>query len=316
MGIKTSKLVLVSVIIPTYNSSKTIERTLDSVFEQDYVNIEVIVVNDGSVDNTEDVLKKYKNRITYFKQANSGVSAARNLGFEKSKGNYIQYLDADDLLEKNKITLQVNALIANNADVAYGDWVRFTESDFSFKELEIVKREMSKRPEIELITDFWVPLAALLYTRKIAMKIGAWNTKLPVIQDARYALDAAIHKAKFVYTPGVMGYYRMHESGSLSTKNRLNFMVDCLENAKQVDRLWRGDYAIDIEKKSAIINVLRFCVNEFSKLSKQKHKEAIDLILDIDKNYIPENSKGLRAMSKILGYRTAEAIAYYKRRIS
>ena len=110
---------------------------------------------------------------------------------------------------------------------AYGDWMRFTENDFVYKELEMVEREMTLRPEIELITDFWTPLAALLYTRTIANKIGGWNTALPVIQDARYALDAAIHQAKFIYTPGVMGYYRVHETGSLSTRNRFNFMNDC-----------------------------------------------------------------------------------------
>lgn len=305
-----------SIIIPAYNSAKTIVRTLESVFSQDYEHLEVIVINDGSTDNTEEVVKAYSDKIIYISQKNSGVSVARNLGFEKSTGEYIQYLDADDLLAEGKISKQIQAIEENDADVAYGDWMRFTENDFVYKELEIVEREMSLRPEIELITDFWTPLAALLYTRRIADKIGGWNTSLPVIQDARYALDAAIHQAKFIYTPGVMGYYRVHETGSLSTRNRFNFMNDCLENAKQIDAIWRKEYFTDLEKKKAIINVLRFCVNEFSILGKKKHKQAVNLILEIDKNYIPENSKLLRMMSKILGYRTAETIAYYKRKLN
>ncbi len=307
---------LVSVIIPAYNSAKTIERTLESVFNQDYPSIEIIVVNDGSTDNTELVLKKYENKIKYFYQDNAGVSVARNLGLEKSSGDYIQYLDADDLLAKGKLTKQIQALTDAHADVAYGDWIKFTEADIVYKELEIVEREMSLRPEIELITDFWIPLAALLYSRKVTKLIGNWNTTLPVIQDARYALDAALHNAKFIYTPGIMGYYRVHEAGSLSTRNRFNFMNDCFENAKQIDAIWRNDYPLDTEKKNAIINVLRFCVNEFSVLDKNKHEEAVNLILDIDNKYIPENSKGLRAISKLFGYRTAEKIAYYKRKLS
>lgn len=305
-----------SIVIPAYNSAKTIERTLESVFVQDYPNLEIIVVNDGSTDNTEQVLKKYSDKINYYYQTNAGVSIARNLGFEKSTGEYIQYLDADDLLAEGKISKQIQAIEENEADVAYGDWMRFTENDFVYKELEMVEREMNLRPEIELITDFWTPLAALLYTRTIANKIGGWNTALPVIQDARYALDAAIHQAKFIYTPGVMGYYRVHETGSLSTRNRFNFMNDCLENAKQIDAIWRKEYSTDLEKKKAIINVLRFCVNEFSILDKSKHKEAVSLILDIDSKFIPENSKLLRTMSKLLGYRTAETIAYFKRKLS
>lgn len=307
---------LVSVIIPAYNSAKTIEKTLQSVFDQDYASMEIIVVNDGSTDNTEQVLSKYYDRIEYIHQANSGVSVARNTGYSAAKGEYIQYLDADDLLAKGKLSIQIEALKNTNADVAYGDWIKFTETEQAFKELEIVNRELQGRAEIELFTDFWVPLAALLYKRTITEKIGTWNTKLPIIQDARYALDAALNKAIFIYTPGVMAYYRAHDSGSLSTKNKLAFMLDCFENAKQIDALWRKDYKIDTEKKNAVIQVLRFCVNEFSIHDNNEHKEAIDYILEIEPNYIPENSKGMSAMSKLIGYRNAERIASIKRKLS
>jgi glycosyltransferase involved in cell wall biosynthesis len=307
---------LVSVIIPAYNAAKTIEKTIQSVLDQDYPSIEIIVVNDGSTDTTEDILKKYSSKIRYLYQANAGVSTARNNAYSHAKGAYIQYLDADDLLAPSKITTQVKLLEEQNADVAYGDWVKFTETEHVYKELELVSREMQAREEIELFTDFWVPLAALLYKRSITDKIGNWNTKLPIIQDARYALDAALHKAKFLYTPGVMAYYRVHDSGSLSTKNKLAFMLDCFENAKQIYSLWQADIEKDVEKKNALIKVLRFCVNEFSILDKLKHGEAIDCILKIEPNYIPDGSKGLRTMSKLFGYRNAERLASIKRRIS
>lgn len=316
MGIEKSGLALVSIVIPVYNSSKTIEKTLESVLSQDYQNLEIIIVNDGSTDNTEEILKKYENKIKYLYQKNSGVSFARNLGFSKSVGKYIQYLDSDDLLARGKISTQVKALENCNADVAYGDWVKFKEMDFNFIELETIIRQFTKKPEIELLTDFWVPLSALLYSRKIANKIGGWNTTLPIIQDARYALDAAINNAKFVYTPGVMGYYRVNNSDSLSTSNKFKFINDCFENVKQVDEIWRNDYLVDQDKKNAIINVLRFCINEFSKLDKYKFNEAVNLVLEIDKNYIPQNSASLRLLSQMLGYKLAEKIAYYKRKLS
>lgn len=306
---------LVSVIIPAYNSEKTIRKTLQSVFDQDYHLIEIIVVNDGSTDSTEQILKEYSDRIIYIYQANAGVSVARNTGYRVAKGEFIQYLDADDLLAKGKIKIQIEALKSNNADVAYGDWIKFTETEYAFKELEIISREIQGRAEIELLTDFWVPLAGLLYKRTITEKIGTWNLKLPIIQDARYALDAAIHQAKFIYTPGVMGYYRVHESGSVSTKSKYEFMMDCFENAKQVHLLWRDSYEVDVEKKNAIIRVLRFCINEFSKLDKNKYKEAVELVLQIAPDYLPDNKGFLRTMSKLIGYKAAEQIAYYKRKL-
>lgn len=306
---------LVSVIIPAYNSEKTIAKTIQSVLNQDYSPIEIIVVNDGSLDYTEKIVKEFK-EVKYISQKNSGVSVARNNGLSHANGEFIQYLDADDLLAEGKLRLQVSALQNNNADVAYGDWKKFIEEDSIFKELELVKRSMDKRPEIELITDFWIPLAALLYSRKIVDKIGGWNLNLPIIQDARYALDAARHGAKFIYTEGVMAYYRAHTSGSLSTKSRISFMTDCLNNAIEIDLDWRKSYHQDIEKKEAIISVLRFCVNEFSGIDKSLHKKAVDKILEIDPNYIPKGSKGLIALSKLFGYRNAERLAYYKRKLN
>lgn len=307
---------LVSVIIPAYNASKTIEKTLQSVFDQDYANIEIIVVDDGSTDDTKTILKKYEDKITYIHQQNAGVSAARNKGYQQAKGEFIQYLDADDLLAKGKLAIQVEVLNEQDADVAYGDWVKFTENEFEFKELEKVSREMSRRPEIELFTDLWIPLAALLYRRSITDKIKQWNISLPIIQDARYALDAAIQGAKFIYIPQVLAYYRAHHTGSLSTGNKLNFISDCFENAKQIDKLWRTDYGKDAEKKKAMIQVLSFCISEFSIYNKEKHKEAISCLLDIEPNYIPEKKGSLRTFSKLFGYRFAERIASIKRKLS
>ncbi len=307
---------LVSVIIPAYNSAKTIEKTLQSVFDQDYPSIEIIVVNDGSTDNTDEILSKYTDKIQYYKQINSGVSVARNFGYSKAKGEYIQYLDADDLLAKGKLTKQVNALKETGADVSYGDWTKFSEADGKMLELETIEKQMGTRPEIELYTNFWVPLAALLYTRKITDKIGTWNITLPVIQDARYALDAAIHRAKFTYTSGVMAYYRTHQSDSLSNKNRLNFISDCFTNAQQVDKLWRVEYKNDVEKKDATISVLRFCISEFSILDKLKQKQAIDLLLEIEPNYVPKQGAVMRGLSMVFGYRFAEKIATIKRNLN
>ena len=90
---------LISIIIPCYNAAKTISRTLNSIREQDFKDVEVIVVNDGSTDNSLQVLsmfEKVDNRIKIITQENSGVSVARNNGIKHAKGNYIVYLDADD----------------------------------------------------------------------------------------------------------------------------------------------------------------------------------------------------------------------------
>lgn len=98
---------LVSVILPTFNRGWTVGKAIDSVLSQDYPNIELIVVDDGSTDDTPALLNAYKNDLTILKQKNSGVSAARNAGIKKSEGGLIALLDSDDAWDKRKISCQV-----------------------------------------------------------------------------------------------------------------------------------------------------------------------------------------------------------------
>lgn len=92
-----------SVIIPVYNKKETVSESIESVLNQKYKNFEIIVINDGSTDNTSEILEKYKNKIKIINQKNSGVSVARNNGIKKAKGKFICFLDADDIWFDNHL---------------------------------------------------------------------------------------------------------------------------------------------------------------------------------------------------------------------
>ncbi len=118
---------LVSVILPTYNRAWTLKDAVDSVLSQDYPNIEFIIIDDGSEDNTQKLLAPYKNEITILYQSNKGVSAARNKGIKESHGEFIALLDSDDAWDKRKISCQIDffrnhpqALICQTEEV----WIR------------------------------------------------------------------------------------------------------------------------------------------------------------------------------------------------
>ena len=100
---------LVSVIIPTYNRKHLLKEALGSVFSQTYKNLQVIVVDDGSTDNTQDIISDFKDkRITYIKQGHRGASSARNKGIENAKGEYTAFLDSDDRWLPTKIEKQMD----------------------------------------------------------------------------------------------------------------------------------------------------------------------------------------------------------------
>lgn len=106
---------LVSVIVPCYNQEKYISEALNSIMQQTYDNWECLVINDGSTDNSEKIIDQFVTndaRFISITKKNGGVSSARNFGLENAKGKYIQFLDADDFLDKNKLLLSLNTLIS------------------------------------------------------------------------------------------------------------------------------------------------------------------------------------------------------------
>lgn len=113
---------MVSIIVPIYNSGKYLRRCLESLKFQTYSNIEVLLIDDGSVDSSKEICEEYVNKydfIKYFYKENSGVSSARNFGLSKSTGNYISFVDSDDWVEPTYIETLLNAAVRNQCEIAF-----------------------------------------------------------------------------------------------------------------------------------------------------------------------------------------------------
>ena len=137
---------MISIIIPTYNDAPYLERCLDSVFAQTFKDIEVIVVNDGSTDNTLEVLEPYRDRIALINQENQGRNPARMRGFEKSKGEYLIFLDSDIEMRHNMLELLHQALkMQPDASYAYGSF------KFGFKEFKAFPFDSKRLRRINFI---------------------------------------------------------------------------------------------------------------------------------------------------------------------
>ena len=304
--------------MPCYNSEDTVESTIDSVLSQRNFkrdDIQFIAINDGSIDHTLDILNRYKKYIEIYTIINSGVSAARNYGLKYARGEFIQYVDSDDILVEDKLWKQINLLQNSNSDIAYGLFSKFYSNGSINCITETIAPDFSGRSELKILVDQWCPPACLLFKRSIVERIGKWNLNLPIIQDARYLFDAANLGARFVSTDEVVAYYRINNSRSLSSNNYEAFINDVYRNIVEIVDLWREDLLIDSEKKIAVIKVLRYCTNEFSKFNNDMHSMCINTILQIDPNYIPEEYGLNRRIAEIFGFRLAEKLAQIKRRL-
>lgn len=238
----------------------------------------MIVVDDGSQDSSAAILRGFSNRISVEFGPNRGASAARDKGTALAAGDYIQYLDADDLLAPDAIERRIQALDAAAADVAYGDWQRFEAGTDGSRSLgEIVARrieDINRDAEIACATAFWAPPAALLYRRRIVDAIGPWHERLPVIQDARFLFDAARRRARFVHVPGVSAYYR-HSSSSLSRGNLRSFMLDVYRNATEIQSLWEADGPLTQPRKDALAGMFDMTARTLFQLGLPEFDDAV-----------------------------------------
>jgi FkbM family methyltransferase len=301
---------LVSVVIPCFNARNSIRATLQSVVEQGISDLEVIVVDDGSTDGGPDLVTGEFPQVQVVRRERGGPSAARNVGTRCSSSEFIQYVDADDLLAEGKLRQQLQVLTETGADVAYGDWRELHRTPRGgLARGRLIERHIEGEPEIALFTDFWCPPAVYLFRRTIVDAVGGWRESLPIIQDARFALDCALHGGQFVYCPGVAAYYRVHDNGSVSTRDPREFARDCLRNGLSVERWWDQHGGVSAARKAALIQVHSRVARTSFASDRDTFDAACQALERLQPGYLPQGPRTLRLLARVAGYRRAEAIA-------
>ena len=224
---------LVSVIIPLYNQKQFVGQAIESILSQSYPNIEIIVVNDGSTDNPFSILKKYKKDIILINQENKGLAAARNTGINKCSGEYIQFLDADDWLNKDKIKLQLEFSRNQNTLISYCEVVQYDDIT--------QKKQLSYIGEVKdmfsHLYNFWysypLPIHSLLIKKEIFKKFGLFDEGLKACEDRCFLSRIAVAGVNFNYFPFIGGFRRIHKYNM--NKNRLHIVENTIKYYKKLN---------------------------------------------------------------------------------
>lgn len=228
---------LVSVIIPCYNYAKFLPFTLQSVLKQTYGNWECIIVNDGSVDDTEAAAMQHVNadkRFVYLYQPNAGLAAARNTGISKANGKYIQLLDADDLINERKLELQVNYMeMHQSVDIVYGNAL-FFRSDNPETYLTVKKEGETSNNDFKIsgkgekiinriARDNFIEVSAPLFKKTVIDKVGLFNEEYRSYEDWLFWFKCAVAGMEFAYQPivGTETYIRFGHTSLLTNNKRL-----------------------------------------------------------------------------------------------
>lgn len=195
---------LISVVIPSYNYAKYLPEAIESALGQTYKNIELIVINDGSADNTDQVAQKYKNRIRYISRENKGIIATRNEGIRLSKGEYIIQLDADDYLDREYVEKSLRAAHDHNADIVYTQAHIFGRDEFN---TQYIAFDLEK-----LKHDNFIHASSLV--RKEALKDIQYDSYLndKGYEDWDLVLGMCLAGSRAVLVDEPLLHYRKHSS--------------------------------------------------------------------------------------------------------
>jgi glycosyltransferase involved in cell wall biosynthesis len=225
---------LVSILIPAYNAASWIGETLRSALAQTWQRKEIIVVDDGSTDDTLQVAKRFESEVVkVVSQPNAGAAAARNRAYSLSAGDYIQWLDADDLLAPQKIARQLalaRSLTSKRTLISSG-WVYFhfrphrnaivpTELWADLTPTEWLFRKMSLNLHMQTAT--W------LVTRELCEAAGPWNTAMVSDDDGEYFCRVLLASCGVRFVPDAMTYYRVANLASLSRVGTSQRKLDAL----------------------------------------------------------------------------------------
>jgi len=227
---------LVSIIVPCYNQAQFLPETLDSVLAQTYQNWECILVNDGSTDNTETIAKSYCKkdyRFKYLFKANGGLSSARNAGINEAKGEYLQFLDSDDLILPEKLATQVSFLNGNpTSDICLSRYKLFSNNRNNTFDtpLSVLPYNCSLNGFLfSWNVDFvFPPVSYLIKAEFLQHNKIRFNEGIKAWEDWLFLVQVTIAGAKFGVTEDYLSLYRRHE-GNMT--NDVPFMTQNMVKA-------------------------------------------------------------------------------------
>lgn len=310
---------MISVVIPCKNAARWLSETLNSLQEQEYLT-EIIIIDNYSTDNSVSIAQSFtKLPITIISSPKQGVSTARNIGIKYAKEEWIQFLDADDVLLPYKLKRQYELGMTYEADVVYGSWQAYREQENgSFKPQEVIKPDYSENCVAQLLSsNAFCQIGAMLFQKKVLLAVGGFSVDMSCIEDVNLYLRLAFNKAKFIRDTGdVAILYRKHKASiSLGSSNLLAFHAGCLRNGILAETTWRKHGKdLSITQKQTLLQIYGSLARFYFEHDRTKFHEILSRIRRLDPNYLPTGPTGLRLLSKWLGYERAETIALSYRR--
>jgi glycosyltransferase involved in cell wall biosynthesis len=302
----------VSILIPLYNSEKYLVETIQSAINQTWPNIEIIIVDDGSTDKSYSIAKSFEcEKVKVYQQTNSGACIARNLAFTKSSGDFIQYLDADDLLGSAKIERQMH-LFEQNGDhiICSGTWGRFHQSTEDVQwEQQTINKDYSS--PIDWLVDSWIgrgmaQTSVWLSPRHLIDKAGLWNDALKINQDGEFFSRVLMQASAIQFCADAKVYYRSGNIGSVSQNNKSKAKAESLLLSYQLYKNNVSEHLDNIKLKKALGNNFLNFIYQYHITFPDLCKEAENEFQQLEVGQMwPVGGRRFKQLANVIGFKYA-----------
>ncbi|RYG51412.1 MAG: glycosyltransferase family 2 protein [Chitinophagaceae bacterium] len=305
---------LVSVCMPAYNAEKYIGQALDSVLQQSYPHIEVIVVNDGSTDYTAAVLESYREKgVQVIHQENRGQCAAANAAFHHSTGNYIKFFDADDVLSTDFIAQQIARINGKDDEIASASWGRFLGDDLQTFSLQQEPVYQDLDPMDWIVKSMengqnMMQCALWLIPRNVLAISGLWDERLSLINDFDFFIRVILASKKVRFANNAILYYRSGLEQSLSGQKSKKAMESAFLSIKLgTETILR--YENSTRTRQICADALQLWKYQFYPMQPGLYREAEKLIRQLGGSSYPFPAGGMtQLLSRLLGWKLTKRI--------
>lgn len=297
----------ISIIIPVYNGEKFIEDCINSILKQTYSNYEIVLVNDGSVDKTREIIESFDNeKIRLFNIENNGVSNARNFGIEHATGDYILFVDADDKIDNKTLEILINKQKEYDVDIIrYNGYIqdvngKFTQLDMPVSNNTILNSKKDIDKIIELINGNLRCYSPLLFIKN--SDIIKFDTTLTYLEDKLFYLENMTNGNKnILFINELLYYYNFNDRSKTKDINKFKSNIeDMITATKKIDSVIKGLSDSDISW-SSLLSLFIYKIEYLVSISKYKEfKNVMNDVYTIDEFKQLVNSKlKVKKMQKI-----------------
>ena len=307
---------LVSILIPCFNAEKWIGQAIESALAQTWAEKEVILVDDGSSDGSLAIIKSFGDRIRFETGPNRGGNVARNRLLDLARGDWLQYLDADDFLLPNKVTDQMEFVKQNpHADIVFSRVIQESRTTGTVRQ-SVAGEPPALDPWILLVLWELPQTGAVLYRKEAVTSVGGWKVDQPCCQEHELYLRLLLNDRKFVYSSSVGAVYRQWSYGSVSTRDIAQVCQRRLEIVKQAEDFLRKSERL-MPARLWAINHARFEVARLLwRFDRESAVKTASLIRESQPQFVPGGpyarirySAKYRLGYRLLGFRHLETLA-------